>query len=121
MLLDTVDGLVLARLNGEQAGFECFNDNASETMRFLGNDHFDRRWKYALGFRWRGSNFEELQAAWMAATAYAAATGGIIFDHEQGKVFTPRQAREQVTKFVGNRRRIKAMLEDIKKQFSRKP
>lgn len=119
--LAAVDGLVPAALNGEQAGFECFNDKASETTSFLGSDHFDRRWKYALGFRWRGSNFEELQAAWMAATAYAAATDGIIFDHEEGKIFTPQQAREQVAKFVNNHSRIKATLENIKQQFSTKP
>jgi hypothetical protein len=56
----------------------------------------------------------------MAATAYAVATGGIIFDHEEGKVFTPHQAREQVAKFVNCRPRIKATLENIRRQFSKK-
>jgi hypothetical protein len=117
---DAVDGFVPAEMNGQPTGFECFNDKAHETMKFLGNDQFDRRWKYALGFRWRGSSFEELQAAWMAAIAYAAATGGIIFDHEEGRVFTPQQGREQVAKFVSESPRIKARLEDIKKRFSKK-
>ncbi len=119
--LAAVDGFVPAQMNGLETGFECFNDNAPETMNFLGHDQFDRRWKYALGFRWRGSSFEELQAAWMAATAYAAATGGIIFDHEEGKVLTPQQGRERVAKFASEVPRIKARLEEIKKQFSQKP
>jgi hypothetical protein len=57
----------------------------------------------------------------MAATAYAAATAGIIFDHEEGRVFTPQQGRELVAKFVSDRPRIKAFLEDIERQLSKKP
>lgn len=116
-----VDGLLPAVMNGQQVGFECFNDRAPETMNFLGNDQFNRPWKYALGFRWRGSGFEELKAAWMAATAYAAATGGIIFDHEEGKVLTPQQGRKLAAKFISESPRIKARLEEIKKQFSQNP
>jgi hypothetical protein len=119
--LAAVDGFLPARMNGQRTGFECFHDDANETMRFLGDDHFDHRWKYALGFRWLGSRFEELEAAWMAATAYAARTDGIIFDHEEGKVLLPQEGRELIAKFISERPRIKALLEDIEGRFSKKP
>ncbi|MGB6349061.1 MAG: hypothetical protein WBG10_03450 [Pseudolabrys sp.] len=116
----STSGFLPAMLEGNQTGFECFHDDAWEAMRFLGVGNFDHLWKYALGFRWRG-DFSELEAAWMAATAYAAITKGIIFDHEEGRVFTPQQGRELVAKFVSERPQVKAFLEEVKRKFSIKP
>jgi hypothetical protein len=53
-------------------------------------------WKFVLAFRWLGSKEAELLAAWMAATAYAQATDGVILDGEEGKVFTPVEGRQLV-------------------------
>lgn len=116
--LATVHGFVPAELHGEITGFECFTDDAENTMEFLGRNHFDRRWRFALGLRWLGSKFEELEAAWMAAVAYAAATGGIIFDHEEGKIFNLEQAREVVRKNVSFAVELDAILEKVKQKFS---
>jgi len=41
--------------------------------------------KYALGFRWLGSKQNETSAAWMAGTAYARATDGIVAN-DQGSL-----------------------------------
>ena len=112
--LPTVKGLVPANLGDEQIGFECYHDNAKATVEFLGSDNFSHAWRYALGFRWRGV-FSELQAAWMAATAYAAATDGIIFDHEEGKALTPRQARDMVAQIIRDIPRAVAFLEELNK------
>jgi hypothetical protein len=57
----------------------------------------------------------------MAATAYAVATAGIIFDHEEGRVFTPQQGRELVIKLLAERPRAKAFMEDIARKLSTKP
>src|SRR6185437_6163671 len=84
--LETVSGLVPATFDGQQTGFECYRDDAQETMDDYGRSHFSSRWKYALGFRWRG-DLAELLAVWMAATAYARATGGTIFDPEADRTY----------------------------------
>lgn len=116
----TVKGLVPARLSDEQTGFECYHDDAKETVEFLGSDNFSHPWSYALGFRWRGSNFDELQAAWMAATAYAAATDGIVFDHEEGKALTPQQARDMVAQILRDIPRAVEFMAALKKKFETK-
>lgn len=116
----TASGMVPATLEDKQIGFECYHDDAMETMGFLGVSNFTHFWKYALGLRW-GADFSALEAAWMAATAYAAATAGIIFDHEEGRVFTPQQARELVARFISDRPNTKAFLEDIERKFGKKP
>lgn len=113
----SVDGFVSVALSGGQTGFECFHDDASKAMDFLGRENFRHQWKYALGFRWRGTSLDELQAAWMAAVAYASATGGIVFDHEAGKSLTLREAREAVDKIVRNIPRVSETLAAIRKEF----
>ena len=112
--LATASGMLPVTLEGKQTGFECYHDDAMETMRFLGVSNFTHFWNYALGLR-LGGDFSALEAAWMAATAYAAATGGIIFDHEEGKVFTVLQGRELIAKFINNRPLIKAFMDDIER------
>jgi len=106
-----------ARLNNKPAGFECYHDKAREAMNSLGAGHFDREWRFAVGMRWRGGDLDESDSAWMAATAYAAATGGVIFDYEEGKIFTAAQAREQLRRFESERPIVDAILKDIEKRF----
>jgi hypothetical protein len=115
--LTATQGFLPARLERKQTGFECFHDDARKTMSFLGNEKFDHRWANALGFRWTG-DAAEMQAAWMAATAYASATGGVVFDHQEGKVFTPLQAREIVSDIVRDLPAAEAIMEKIKGKFS---
>lgn len=116
--LEHVRGLFPAMLDEKRTGFECFRDDASEAMTDLGEANFGRRWRFALGFRWLGSSMDELQAAWMAATAYAAAADGVVFDCEEGKVLTPQQAREAVRHIVRDIPAMEEVLEKIKKKFS---
>jgi hypothetical protein len=104
-------------LETTQTGFECYHDNAMETMSFLGKENFDHPWSFALGFRWIGDS-AELQAAWMAATAYAAATGGIVFDHEEGKVLTPQEAREVVRDIVRDLPAMETILREVMKKLA---
>lgn len=117
--LAKVKGLIPAALNGRDTGFECYRDNAKETLEWLGLDHFDHGWQYALGFRWRG-DMSELLAAWMAATAYAAATQGILFDHQEAKAFTPEQARETVRAIERDIPRMEAALAELIKKFAQR-
>jgi hypothetical protein len=89
-------GFFPIHLRGELTGFECYHDDAAELMSANPNVNFDHEWKYALGFRWLGSKMSELRTAWMAATAYAQATGGVVVDDQELKVHTASEAREVV-------------------------
>ena len=85
-------------------------------MRFLGEANFDHRWRFALGFRWIG-DVTELQAAWIAATTYAAATSGLIFDHHEGRMFSAHEAQETVRDIMRDVPEVDAILEEIQKRF----
>ena len=107
-------------LNGERSGFEVFHDAASDTIDSFGRGNFDRAWTFALGFRWLGSSLNELLAAWMAATAYADVTRGVVFDHEEGRLLSPQEARQIVQIIAGDIPRMEAILADIKAKYSRR-
>lgn len=116
--LVSIKGFVPVDFVNRKIGFECYHDDAKGMLEFLGESNFDHRWRLAFGFRWLGTRPEELQAAWMAATAYAAATGGIIFDHEEGKLFTPEQARETVRNIARDLSAMDTILADVMKKMS---
>jgi hypothetical protein len=94
-VVSELNGFFPMHLRGDLTGFECYHDDAAEFMQANPTVDFDRHWKYALGFRW-GGNFNELRAAWMAATAYARATDGVIVDDQELMIHTPAMAREVV-------------------------
>ena len=93
---DEVRGFLPALLADIQSGFECYHDDSRELMETYAdtpNLEFGRLWKHALSFRW-GSLPHEGIAAFMAATAYARATGGVVFDPQDGNIMTPTESRE---------------------------
>jgi hypothetical protein len=94
--LDAVTGFLPSYLQDRLTGFECSHWNSTEVMADYPNVDFGHRWKYVLAFRWLGSKRDEMRAAWMAATAYARATNGVLFDELDGRVRTPEQALEVV-------------------------
>jgi len=57
------------------------------------NVDFGHAWKHVLALRWRG-DFNELRAAWVAGSAYARATDGIVFDDQEGKIRNSAEAVE---------------------------
>ena len=68
-------------LRSELTGFECYREDVrTSEIRF--RISISREWKFVLIFVWLGSKENELLAAWMAATAYAQATDGMILDGE---------------------------------------
>ena len=113
----TINGFLPVQLRETETGFECFQDDEGQTMNFLGRDNFDQHRQFAFGIRW-GSGSAELLAVWMAATAYAIATGGIIFDHEEGKTFTKEQARETVQGMLREAPRVESIIGELKQKFT---
>jgi hypothetical protein len=90
---EKLDGFLPSHLRGDLTGFECNHWNASEFMRDASDIDFGHDWKYVLAFRW-GGNFNELRAAWIAGASYAQATGGVVFDDQEGKIRNAAEARE---------------------------
>ena len=111
---DALKGFLPAQLGDTDTGFECGHWAAEEFVRELPNVNFGHRWKYLLTFRW-GGDFDQLQAAWMAAAAYAKATNGVVFDDQEGKIRTAAEAREAVGEIERGMPVVEAILRDLNK------
>ena len=106
-------GFLPMRLRGEQAGCECYHDPADELITTYSNVDFGHGWEYALGFRW-GASLVGMQSAWMAATAYAAATNGIVVDDQELRIRTPAESRSEVQAIVRDMPKMEEWLRDLK-------
>jgi hypothetical protein len=93
---EKLNGFLPTRLRGELTGFECYHDDAGELMLKNAGLNFGHEWKYVLAFRWLGSKEDETLAAWMAGTAYARATDGVIFNDQDSKSRTASESQEVV-------------------------
>ena len=93
-VLDEASGFFPAHVGDTPTGFECFHDSAGELIDEYSDIDFGRRWTHALGLR-IGGDYDELRAAFMAAAAYARATGGVVWDGESGEVMSPDRAAEE--------------------------
>lgn len=96
VILDRISGFFPMHLRGELTGFECYHEDSGEIIAQNPGLGLDHPWKFVLNFVWLGSRWNELLAAWMAATAYARVTDGIIIDGEDWKFYTADQARAVV-------------------------
>ena len=98
---ESASGFLPGLLHAKQSGFECFHDDVGELMETYAETpalHSGHRWKHALSFRW-GSFAHEGVAVFMAATAYAQATGGAVFEPEEGRMLTLDECRELARKW----------------------
>ena len=117
---EMLSGFVPVRLAGEACGFECYHDDAAEIMDVDGEVHFRRSWTFALSFRIAG-DFAELRSAWMAATAYAHATSGVVFDPQEDKLYDYDQAREAVRDIERNWPAVEAAVQAAIKKIGSSP
>ena len=121
---ERLGGFLPMHLRGELTGFECDHFPADEFFRAARQDlpdvelGHDR--KFVLAFRWLGSKESELLAAWMAGTAYAQASGGVILDGEEGKIFTSIEGRKLVHDLEHPSPAALAAMEEIKRRLSEK-
>lgn len=112
--LEVLKGFFPVLLRGIRTGFECGHWPAEVFMRERSDVNLDHEWGYVLTFRW-GGDFNQLQSAWMAAAAYAKATGGIVFDDEEGKAHTAVEALEMVREIERGIPIAEAFLRDLKR------
>jgi hypothetical protein len=54
----------------------------------------------------------------MAAAAYAHATNGVVFDMQEGKIFTPDESLKMAREVEQRRPMLEAMLRDYIEQLS---
>jgi hypothetical protein len=110
--IEMLRGFLSAQLRDAKTGFECNLWPADELMRDRPDVNFGRDWKYVLAFRW-GSNLSQVPAVWMAATAYAKATDGVVYDEEAGKIRTPAEAGIVVGEIEREMPQVEAMLQEL--------
>lgn len=109
-----MSGFLPVWYDGAQCGFECDHWALQSIMDDYPEIAFGHPWKYALAFRF-GIRRGELECAWMAATSYARATRGIVFDTEEGRLFRPDEAAQLVRKIEGNRALRAAIMQGSKR------
>lgn len=110
-------GFLPAHYERMKAGFECDYWDPRSIMADHPQIEFGHSWKYALAFRF-GARKGELESAWIAATSYARATRGVVFDTEEGKIFKPDEAVRLVRKIESNRSLRATVDERIRQKFS---
>ncbi len=101
-------GALPVALRDRPTAFECDHWDAAELMADLSDVTFDHPWSHALAFRW-GGDFTAGASAYLAAAAYAEATGGVIFDGEEGLI-PPARAREVARDLEQNGPRLVEMI-----------
>lgn len=92
---EKTSGFLPVLLNGKLSGFECDHWTIDDIKESLSFHHIalDPILKHVLAFRW-GGNFDELICATQASTAYALATGGLIFDPQEGEMLSNEKSLE---------------------------
>ncbi len=120
MVFERLSGFFPMYLRGELTGFECYHEDVPAVRNAIPDIHIGHDWKFVLVFVWLGSKENELLAAWMAATAYAQATDGMILDGEAGKMCTPADARALVRDLEHPSPAALAALREIRERLSRK-
>lgn len=113
---EAMSGFLPAMLAEKLSGFECYHDDIRDLVETYPSLSSAGDWTYVLGFRW-ASSFEEGLAAWMAASAYAAATAGVVYDPQEDRIFSPQQAcdaaRDQERDMPAAKERIRELLKKM--------
>jgi hypothetical protein len=116
--IEALRGFLPAWLRDVKTGFECNPWKADEFMRERPDVNFGHAWKHVLAFRW-GGNLSQVPAVWMAATAYANATDGLVFDEEAGMMRSASDARRVVEEIEREMPEMEALLRNLQKPDSR--
>ena len=88
-----LDGVIPCQLGDTRTGFECNNLNFNDFKEETSHRGLSQTWTNVLVLRW-GADPYASAAAYMAAAAYAQATGGSVFDGEEGKLLSTDRAME---------------------------
>ncbi len=103
---------LVANLRDEETSIEYDVHDFNELKDAYKHVNFGRNWKYAIAFTWSFDFVEEI-ATWMAATAYARATNGVIFDEQEGKSFSPEESKKIAREIKQRRPKMEAVLQNF--------
>jgi len=112
--IESLKGFLPTRLHGAKTGFECSCWSIDKLVSTFPDANFSQQWKYVLTFRW-GGDLSQLEAAWIAAAAYAQATNGVVFDEQDGRINTSDEARSVVRDIMSAMPKAEAILREIKR------
>lgn len=104
-----LNGGLPVMLRDRPTAFECDHWNAAELIPEITSVSLDHPWRFVLAFRW-GADFDAGASAYLAAAAYAEATGGVILDCQEGRLMSPTRAREVAQDLEQNGPRLVAMM-----------
>jgi len=105
-----------ARFRDKATAFQCDHRKAAELIAESSDIDFGRQWRYALAFRW-GSNVYDGISAYLAASAYARATDGVVLDCEDGKIISAERAAERGWDLEKSIPMIEAAVRKVAEQF----
>lgn len=108
---------LVARLRDEETEIEYGVYDFKELQHTYKGKNFGRDWKYAVAFTWASDIVQEI-ASWMAATAYARAVGGVVFDEQEGTILTPDESAEIARELARDRPEMEAALQNFARQHS---
>jgi hypothetical protein len=113
-------GNLRMQLRDKETEIECGFDDFDELEQTYPNVSFGHDWKYVLAFTW-STKIMQATATWMAATAYARAAAGVVFEAQEGKLLTAAQSLSMVREIERSLPEIEAMFEELAQQRSAKP
>lgn len=97
---------------GRKTGFECDHWKREDINELLLGHSVSDAMEFVLAFRWARDFYESVAVA-QASAAYALATGGVLFDCEEGKIKSANEAAEMA-------RQIDAFLPEIEAALNKK-
>lgn len=106
-----------AQLGDEETSIEYGVYDFLELKEAYKHVSFGHDWTYAITFTW-SSDFAEEIAAWMAATAYARATNGVVFDGQEGRILTPEESLKIARDTEQRRPAMEAIVRDYIDQLA---
>jgi hypothetical protein len=113
-----VQGALPVQFRDKSTAFECDHWNAGTLIAESPEIDFDRQWKCALAFRW-GADVYAAAAAYLAGSAYAKATAGVLLDCEEGKIISAKRAAEIGFDLESSLPMIEAAVRKVMEQFRR--
>lgn len=118
--LDQHGGSLTGLFCDSEIGIEYRVEDFGRLKDYYKKVNFGRDWKCLLTIPWiRG--IDGLTASWMAATAYARATDGVVFDPQEGGVFNASEALAIVRDIVRARPEADAVLRGLDERRSTEP
>jgi hypothetical protein len=118
-LANSKGGNLIAKLRDNEVGVEYTIADLRELKETYKDFNFGRDWKLVLAFTWF-AKLSDGVAAWMAATAYARATGGAVFDEQEQKIFTPEESLQIAQDIDRSLPEMEATLQNFMQRLSAK-